>query len=129
MIIDSKKVITGSFNFTENADKKCKQLVKKALKTNPSAFVTIVGCYAQLKPEEIGKIPGVDLVLGANEKFDIISYIENTDKKEEATIAYKNIKETKSFVPSVTFAITTEPSPPAFSTIVLKGASTALLMI
>ena len=95
--------VINTCSVTENADKKCKQLVKKALKTNPSAFVTIVGCYAQLKPEEIGKIPGVDLVLGANEKFDIISYIENTDKKEEATIAYKNIKETKSFVPSVSF--------------------------
>ncbi len=95
--------VINTCSVTDNADKKCKQLVKKALKTNPNAFVTIVGCYAQLKPEEIGKIPGVDLVLGANEKFDIISYIENTDKKEEATVAYKNIKETKSFVPAVSF--------------------------
>jgi threonylcarbamoyladenosine tRNA methylthiotransferase MtaB len=95
--------VINTCSVTDNADKKCKQLVKKALKTNPNAFVTIVGCYAQLKPEEIGKIPGVDLVLGANEKFDIISYIENTDKKEEATVAFKNIKETKSFVPAVSF--------------------------
>jgi threonylcarbamoyladenosine tRNA methylthiotransferase MtaB len=95
--------VINTCSVTDNADKKCKQLVKKALKTNPNAFVTIVGCYAQLKPEEIGKIPGVDLVLGANEKFDIISYIENTDKKEEATVAYKNIKETKSFVPSFSY--------------------------
>jgi len=95
--------VINTCSVTDNADKKCKQLVKKALKTNPNAFVTIVGCYAQLKPEVIGKIPGVDLVLGANEKFDIISYIENTDKKEEATVAYKNIKETKSFVPAVSF--------------------------
>ena len=95
--------VINTCSVTDNADKKCKQLVKKALKTNPNAFVTIVGCYAQLKPEEIGKIPGVDLVLGANEKFDIISYIENTDKKEEATVAYKNIKETKSFVPAVSY--------------------------
>ena len=95
--------VINTCSVTDNADKKCKQLVKKALKTNPNAFVTIVGCYAQLKPEEIGKIPGVDLVLGANEKFNIISYIENTDKKEEATVAYKNIKETKSFVPAVSY--------------------------
>jgi threonylcarbamoyladenosine tRNA methylthiotransferase MtaB len=95
--------VINTCSVTDNADKKCKQLVKKALKTNPNAFVTIVGCYAQLKPEEIGKIPGVDLVLGANEKFDIITYIENTDKKEEATVAYKNIKETKSFVPSFSY--------------------------
>jgi threonylcarbamoyladenosine tRNA methylthiotransferase MtaB len=95
--------VINTCSVTDNADKKCKQLVKKALKTNPNAFVTIVGCYAQLKPEQIGKIPGVDLVLGANEKFDIISYIENTDKKEEATVAFKNIKETKSFVPSFSY--------------------------
>jgi threonylcarbamoyladenosine tRNA methylthiotransferase MtaB len=75
-------------------------LVKKALKINPDAFVTIVGCYAQLKPEEISKIPGVDLVLGANEKFDILNYIESTDKLPETQVSYKNIKETKEFIPS-----------------------------
>jgi threonylcarbamoyladenosine tRNA methylthiotransferase MtaB len=88
---------------TENADKKCKQLVKKALNINPNAFVTIVGCYAQLKPEEIAKIPGVDLVLGANEKFDILSYIDNTDKIENTSIQTKNIKETIDFIPSYSF--------------------------
>ena len=95
--------IINTCSVTENADKKCKQLVKKALNINPNAFVTIVGCYAQLKPEEIAKIPGVDLVLGANEKFDILSYINNTDKIENTSIQTKNIKETIDFIPSYSF--------------------------
>lgn len=95
--------VINTCSVTENADKKCKQLVKKALKINPDAFVTIVGCYAQLKPTEIAKIPGVDLVLGANEKFDILQYLEETDKQETAKISYKNIKETKEFVPSYSY--------------------------
>jgi threonylcarbamoyladenosine tRNA methylthiotransferase MtaB len=92
--------VINTCSVTDNADKKCKQLVKKALKINPNAFVTIVGCYAQLKPEEIGGIPGVDLVLGANEKFDILAYLEKTDKLEETKVSYQNIKETQEFVPS-----------------------------
>jgi threonylcarbamoyladenosine tRNA methylthiotransferase MtaB len=92
--------VINTCSVTENADKKCKQLVKKALKINPNAFVSIIGCFAQLKPVEIGQIPGVDLVLGANEKFDILNYIAESDKKEEAQISFKNIKETKDFIPS-----------------------------
>ncbi|MCE3294471.1 MAG: tRNA ((6)-L-threonylcarbamoyladenosine(37)-C(2))-methylthiotransferase MtaB [Crocinitomicaceae bacterium] len=95
--------VINTCSVTENADKKCKQLVKKALKINPGAFVTIVGCYAQLKPTEIAQIPGVDLVLGANEKFDILSYIENTDKLAETQVSFKNIKETQEFVPSFSY--------------------------
>ena len=95
--------VINTCSVTDNADKKCKQLVKKALKINPNAFVTIVGCYAQLKPEEIGGIPGVDLVLGANEKFDILAYLEKTDKLEETKVSYQNIKETQEFVPSYSF--------------------------
>lgn len=95
--------VINTCSVTENADKKCKQLVKKALKINPDAFVSIIGCFAQLKPVEIGQIPGVDLVLGANEKFDILNYIENFDKKEETQISFKNIKETKEFIPSFSF--------------------------
>ncbi len=92
--------VINTCSVTENADKKCKQLVKKALKINPNAFVSIIGCFAQLKPVEIGQIPGVDLVLGANEKFDILNYIAESDKKKEAQISFKNIKETKEFIPS-----------------------------
>lgn len=95
--------VINTCSVTENADKKCKQLVKKALKINPEAFVTILGCYAQLKPEEIAQIPGVDLVLGANEKFDILSYLENTDKLDNAQVSTQNIKETKDFIPSFSY--------------------------
>ncbi len=95
--------VINTCSVTENADKKCKQLVKKALKINPNAFVTIVGCFAQLKPTEIAKIPGVDLVLGANEKFDILSYLDKTDKLEETKVSFKNIKETQNFIPSFSY--------------------------
>lgn len=96
--------IINTCSVTENADKKCKQLVKRALKINPEAFVCIVGCFAQLKPEEIGKIPGVDLVLGANEKFNLIEHIEKLEEKTgKAVISYENIKETQTFVPAFSF--------------------------
>jgi len=96
--------IINTCSVTENADKKCKQLVKKAMNINPDAFVAIVGCYAQLKPEEIGKIPGVDLVLGANEKFNLVEHIEQLEsKKEEAILAFTSIKETKEFIPAFSF--------------------------
>ena len=96
--------IINTCSVTENADKKCKQLVKKAMNINPEAFVAIVGCFAQLKPEEIGKIPGVDLVLGANEKFNLVEHIEQLEsKKEEAILNYTSIKETNEFVPAFSF--------------------------
>jgi threonylcarbamoyladenosine tRNA methylthiotransferase MtaB len=93
--------VINTCSVTENADKKCKQLVKRATKINPEAFIVIVGCYAQLKPEEIAKIQGVDMVLGANEKFNILEHLENQEgKREKAEVAYDNIKNTNDFVPS-----------------------------
>src|SRR6478752_4617357 len=67
--------VINTCSVTDNADKKCKRIVKEALRHNPQAFVTIIGCYAQLKPKEIARIPGVDLVLGAAEKFNISEYL------------------------------------------------------
>ena len=96
--------IINTCSVTENADKKCKQLVKKALKINPEAFIAIIGCFAQLKPIEIGKIPGVDLVLGANEKFNILEHLEKIEQKNEvATVDFENIKNTKEFVPAFSY--------------------------
>jgi threonylcarbamoyladenosine tRNA methylthiotransferase MtaB len=96
--------VINTCSVTENADKKCKQLVKKALKINPEAFIAIVGCYAQLKPDEIGKIPGVDIVLGANEKFNILAHLEKFDKKLDTTrIENSSIKEVKEFIPSFSY--------------------------
>lgn len=95
--------VINTCSVTENADKKCRQLVKKALKVNPKAFVTIIGCYAQLKPEEIAAIPGVDMVLGANEKFNLVEHIESLDKLDVTLVNNSNIKETKEFVPAFSF--------------------------
>lgn len=73
--------VINTCSVTDQADKKCRQAIKKIIKTNPNAFVAVIGCYAQLKPKEILKIPGVDLVLGANEKFNIHKYIDHLEKK------------------------------------------------
>lgn len=85
--------VINTCSVTDHADKKCKKIVKEALRHNPNAFVAVVGCYAQLKPQEIARIPGVDLVLGAAEKFNISQYLENTDKKEVAEVKDGKIKE------------------------------------
>jgi threonylcarbamoyladenosine tRNA methylthiotransferase MtaB len=96
--------IINTCSVTENADKKCKQLVRRALKINPDGLIAIVGCYAQLKPEEIGKIPGVDLVLGANEKFNVLEYIEKLEDKSGKTIVqFDSIKKTTEFVPAFSY--------------------------
>ena len=72
--------VINTCSVTDNADKKFKNVLNRAKKSNPNAFNIIVGCYAQLKPKSISKIPGVDLVLGANEKFNVIDYIGQLDK-------------------------------------------------
>jgi threonylcarbamoyladenosine tRNA methylthiotransferase MtaB len=96
--------IINTCSVTDNADKKCKQLVRRALKINPEGLIAIVGCYAQLKPEEIGKIPGVDLVLGANEKFNVLEHIEKiTSKLEKSIVQFDSIKKTTEFVPSYSY--------------------------
>lgn len=92
--------VINTCSVTENADKKCKQLVNKALKVNPDAFIAIIGCYAQLKPEEIAKIYGVDLVLGASEKFKIVEHFSAIQKEGKAVIHASKIKEVNEFVPS-----------------------------
>lgn len=86
---------------TENADKECKLIVKRALKANPDGLVVIIGCYAQLKPEEISEIEGVDLVLGAKEKFNILSYLNDLEKSENlAEVHSCEIEETDFFIGS-----------------------------
>jgi threonylcarbamoyladenosine tRNA methylthiotransferase MtaB len=92
--------IINTCSVTENADKKCKSLVNKALRVSPHAYVAIIGCYAQLKPQEIGKIPGVDLVLGANEKFNIVDYIDNKEQQLKTEVHSCEITSVKEFNPS-----------------------------
>ena len=95
--------IINTCSVTDNADKKCKQIVKKARKQNPAAFVAIIGCYAQLKPQEIAAIDGVSLVLGANEKFNILEHVEKIDKEEGAKIFDGEISHVNIFHPSYSY--------------------------
>ena len=92
--------VINTCSVTDAADKKCRQAIKKFINLSPEAFIAVVGCYAQLKPQEISSIPGVDLVLGMNEKFDITSYLSDTDKKPVAEIHSCNISDSDSFNPS-----------------------------
>jgi len=90
--------VINTCSVTENADKKCKKVVKEALKISPNAYVTIVGCYAQLKPKEISEIPGVDMVLGAAEKFQIVDYITDLTKNPKALVYNQPVTEANQFV-------------------------------
>ncbi len=97
--------VLNTCSVTENADKECRQWVRRFQRINPEAFIAVVGCYAQLKPEEIASIPGVDLVLGANEKFDLAAHVERChagfDPASPGRGAhFSAIKEVKHFVPS-----------------------------
>jgi threonylcarbamoyladenosine tRNA methylthiotransferase MtaB len=92
--------VINTCSVTENADKETKTIIRSALKQNPDAFVAIVGCYAQLKPEEIIKIEGVDLVLGATEKFKITDYIHDLTKKDLGEIHSCEIVDADFFVGS-----------------------------
>lgn len=91
--------VINTCSVTEQADKKCRNIVRKALKFNPNAFVIVIGCYAQLKPKEIANIPGVDLVLGAQEKFNIKKYLTLLNKNSVAIVKNKPIKNVKTFFP------------------------------
>lgn len=91
--------IINTCSVTDQADATCRNIVRQALRANPNAFVAVIGCYAQLKPKEIASIEGVDIVLGANEKFNIVGYLENLDKLPEAGVHSCEIKDVKEFVP------------------------------
>lgn len=95
--------VINTCSVTDNADKKCRKVVKEALKYAPQAYITIVGCYAQLKPQEIAGIPGVDMVLGAAEKFNIIEHINDLTKQKKAVVHNAPIEETNAFVPAFSF--------------------------
>ncbi|MCX8470204.1 MAG: tRNA (N(6)-L-threonylcarbamoyladenosine(37)-C(2))-methylthiotransferase MtaB [Chitinophagaceae bacterium] len=89
--------VINTCSVTENADKECKQLVRRIQRKTPEAMVVITGCYAQLKPTEIAEIPGVDLVLGAAEKFNIITHINNFTKGDSTKICSCEIEDVKDF--------------------------------
>ena len=89
--------VINTCSVTEQADKKCRHIVKEALKISPSAFVIIIGCYAQLKPQEIASIPGVDAVVGANEKFKLLEILDNFEKRDLPEVHVSAIKNATSF--------------------------------
>ncbi|MEP0369231.1 MAG: tRNA (N(6)-L-threonylcarbamoyladenosine(37)-C(2))-methylthiotransferase MtaB [Cyclobacteriaceae bacterium] len=89
--------IINTCSVTDNADKKCRKIVKEAKKISPKSYVTIIGCYAQLKPKEISQIKGVDAVLGAAEKFRLFEYLEDFTSKNEPQVFASEIQEAKSF--------------------------------
>ncbi len=84
--------VINTCSVTDHADKKCRKVVKEALKYSPNAYVTIVGCYAQLKPQEIAEIEGVDMVLGAAEKFRIVEFITDLTKQPKAVVHQQDIE-------------------------------------
>ena len=92
-------VVINTCSVTDHADAKCRNAVRRAMQSNPDAFVVVVGCYAQLKPKEIAQIEGVDLVLGAGEKFNLISHLESLQKSDEPRFIAGEIKEVRDFVP------------------------------
>ena len=99
--------VLNTCSVTENADKECRRHVRRFLSINPDAFIVVVGCYAQLKPDEIAAIPGVDLVLGANEKFDLAAHIDlrlasasDGHREPKGEAIHSPIKDLKHFVPA-----------------------------
>ncbi|MGJ8659231.1 MAG: tRNA (N(6)-L-threonylcarbamoyladenosine(37)-C(2))-methylthiotransferase MtaB [Cellulophaga fucicola] len=92
--------VINTCSVTENADKRFKSIVKQAQKKNPDAFVAAVGCYAQLKPEELAAVDGVDLVLGATEKFKITDYINDLSKNDFGEVHSCEIEEADFYVGS-----------------------------
>jgi threonylcarbamoyladenosine tRNA methylthiotransferase MtaB len=92
--------VINTCSVTDIADKKCRQAIKKFITISPGAFIVVVGCYAQLNPQEISSIPGVDMVLGTNEKYDIANYLTDFEKKSEAEIHTCNLSASDTFNPS-----------------------------
>ncbi len=89
--------VINTCSVTDNADKECRQLVRRIQRKAPEAMVVITGCYAQLKPEEIASIPGVDLVLGAAEKFNITEHLKTITKGDSTKICSCDIEEVNIF--------------------------------
>ncbi|MDR2948399.1 MAG: tRNA (N(6)-L-threonylcarbamoyladenosine(37)-C(2))-methylthiotransferase MtaB [Prevotella sp.] len=92
--------VINTCSVTELADKKCRQAVRKMIKENPGAYVIVTGCYAQLKPEDIAGIKGVDIVLGSEQKLDVVAYLDELKKKDKGIVHTSKTNKIKSFVPS-----------------------------
>jgi threonylcarbamoyladenosine tRNA methylthiotransferase MtaB len=95
--------VINTCSVTDHADKKCRKVVKEALKINAYAKIVVIGCYAQLKPQEIANIPGVNMVLGAAEKFNLAENLNILAHSDTTLVLNKNIKETNVFVPGFSY--------------------------
>ncbi len=96
-------VVINTCSVTENANRECRMIVRRALQKNPESFIAVIGCYAQLKPEEISNIEGVDLVLGATEKFNIAEYLNDYSKRKNTEVHSCTIGESNFFTPAYSF--------------------------
>lgn len=92
--------IINTCSVTDTADHKCRQTIKRLHRQHPNAIMVVTGCYAQLKPEEVSKIEGVDLVLGANEKFDILTYLQQLNGHSHEEVHHSDILQVKEFKPA-----------------------------
>jgi len=96
--------VLNTCSVTEQADRECRKIVRQAMRRQPGAFVVVTGCYAQLKPQEIADIPGVDLVLGAGEKFRILDYVDDLSKSQgKGMIRAGEVRDVNTFTASFSF--------------------------
>jgi threonylcarbamoyladenosine tRNA methylthiotransferase MtaB len=93
-------LVINTCSVTDAADQKCRNIVRRAIRKNPNVFVAVIGCYAQLKPQEIAQIEGVNVVLGANEKFNIVRHVEELENAPKGQVLSGEIKDVKTFIPS-----------------------------
>ena len=93
-------IVINTCSVTEVADKKCRQAIHRLTKQHPGAFVVVTGCYAQLKPDQVAKIEGVDIVLGAEQKGELLNYLGNLEKHEHGEAVTTATKDIRSFSPS-----------------------------
>lgn len=89
--------VINTCSVTQNANSDCRKAVRRALRTNPGAFIAVTGCYAQLEPDEIAAIEGVDLVLGTREKFQILNLVDSFEKKDDAVVYHSDVNEAFDF--------------------------------
>ncbi|OFY63641.1 MAG: tRNA (N(6)-L-threonylcarbamoyladenosine(37)-C(2))-methylthiotransferase MtaB [Bacteroidetes bacterium RIFCSPLOWO2_02_FULL_36_8] len=96
--------VINSCSVTDNADKKCKKIIRKALSNSPNATIAVTGCFAQLNPETIAEIPGVDFVIGADQKSQLPELIKNIDRKSKQKVFHTKINNVEHFFPSYSFS-------------------------
>lgn len=92
--------VINTCSVTDNADKECRKIIRRVKRNNPNSVIAVIGCYAQLKPEIISQIPGVNLVLGAEEKFNLLDHINSIHADSPVSVLNGDIKHVREFFPS-----------------------------